>query len=437
MRTDSRVADLNVIVCGSSRAHTEVAFRRLVQVMLPREGQPLPKLVAEYPTGEILELPFVYNSGLEVDRASSLPLAADFLVSIECPGPFWTARDALQFAVANAAIIDGLLPHLAELNVMSSTAADSITVENPGDVEANLAWTLTGPGGPVVVSVNGVGFEFKTPLVLGEVVTIERTALGVEVLDQSGTNRYAALGRAPKFPRLPPGSSLVNVTMANASAGTLVATTDVVATNRVTSPALRTNGTGWSTYATDAVEVRVSNGFDGSAAGYLQLSWASESVADAAVQVEVAVTPGEQLSGGLSILSSTAQVFYPTCVFVGADGEPVGPLFVGDAVEVPADTPVQLVLTEQDIGVAPEGAAALRIMASVDSVTGQPWPAGAYLRASRAIVSDAPLEYFDGASEFAGWAGTANDSQSLLYRTIIVGQSSVTGYYKPRWEAVY
>ncbi|POH63961.1 hypothetical protein C3B59_10480 [Cryobacterium zongtaii] len=437
MRTGSRTADLNVIVCGTSRAATEEAFRRLVSIMLPRKGRPLPKLVAEYPTGEALELPFVYRSGLEVDRTASLPVAADFLVSIECPAPYWTAREALQFVVSNGAGAVGLLPHLAELPVGSSTAVGSITVENPGDVESDIAWTITGPGGPIPISVDGVGFVFETPLVTGEVVTIRRTALGIEVLDQSGANRYTDLGYAPKFPRLPEGTSRVDISMQDASPGTWVATADVVATNRVTSPALRTNSTGWSTYATDATQSRVPTGFFDTDAGFMQLTWSAEAPADAAVQVEVAVSAGERLSGGLSVLSSVAQVFYPACIFVGADGAPVGPLLVGRTVEAPAATVVQLFLTEQDVGAAPEGATALRIMASVDSTTGQPWPAGAVLKTSLGIVSDAPIGYFDGGSEFAGWVGAADASASTLFRTIVVGQSSVTGYYKPRREVVY
>lgn len=436
-RTGMRPMDLGIIFSATDRISTGELIRVLARLVRSRVGSPQPMLVATYSSGEVFELPFVYQSGLELDHTEALPMVYRTVVSVMCPAPYWTARDALQFIVSNDAAAVGLLPHLAELPVGSSTAVGSVTVENPGDVESDIAWTITGPGGPIPISVNGVGFIFETPLVTGEVVTIRRTALGIEVLDQSGASRYTDLGYAPKFPRLPEGTSRVDISMQDASAGTWVATADVVATNRVTSPALRTNSTGWSTHATNATQSRVSTGFSDTDAGFLQLAWSAAAPADAAVQVEVSVTSGELLSGGLSVLSSVAQVFYPACVFVGADGAPVGPLFVGKTVEAPANTVVRLSLTEQDVGVAPEGATALRIMASIDASSGQPWPAGAVLKASLGILSDAPMEYFDGGTDFAGWTGTANASPSTLFRTIVIGQSSVTGYYKPRREVVY
>lgn len=436
-KTGARPVDIGIIFSGNGRISTGELIRALATLMRKRTNVEQPKLVATYASGEVFELPFVYESGLELDFTDALPNTYRAVIAVTCPAPYWTARDALQFAVENTSTPTGLLPNLAELPVMSSSAISSIMVENPGDVDSDISWNLVGPGGPIPISVNGVGFVFETVLVSGEVITITRTEQGVSVVDQLGARRYADLGPAPKFPRLPAGLSRVDIAMANASQGTWVATTDVVATNRVSSPSLRTSSTGWSTVATSATESRVATGFDGSDAGFMRLVWSADAVADAAVQVQVAVVPGEILSGALSVMASVAQVFYPVCVFVDSAGVPVGSLFVGRLVEVPAATAVQLGFSEIDLGPVPSGAVALRFMASVDSTSGNSWPSGAVLSASRAIISTVPSRFFDGSAPFCGWAGAADASESVRFRTEITGRSSVTGVFKPRREVVY
>lgn len=221
-RTDTRLMDLDVFFSASDRDAMLVLFRRLVTAVLPREDRALPRLVVEYPDGSALEVPFVYLSGLEgLDAIRDT--SARFLISVECPNPFWTARDALQFAVQADVSGTPFLDNLSGLPVTSSNAVGVVSVTNLGDVAADLTVLLTGPSsGATTILVNGVGYVFSTALGASEVITVTRGPLGVTVTDQAGANRYADLGSAPKFPQLAPGVNTVNVTMVGATAASRI-----------------------------------------------------------------------------------------------------------------------------------------------------------------------------------------------------------------------
>lgn len=221
-RTDTRLMDLDVFFSASDRDGMQSLFRRLSAAVLPREGRSLPRLVVEYPNGSAVEMPFVYLSGLE-GAESVLDTSGRFLISVECPDPFWTARDALQFAVSADTSGTPFLNDLSQLPVTSSNAIGSLTVLNAGDVPADLTVILSGPStGATTILVNGVGYVFSTALGSAEVVTVTRGPLGVTVVDQAGVNRYADLAAAPKFPQLNPGVNTVAVTMVGATSASRI-----------------------------------------------------------------------------------------------------------------------------------------------------------------------------------------------------------------------
>jgi hypothetical protein len=221
-RSDTRVMDLDVSFFAADRLASEVLFRRLTSIVLPRVGWALPRVVAEYADGTAVESEFVYQSGLEGD-GSSRETFGRFLISVECPDPFWTARDALQFAVVADTSGTPFLNDMSQLPVTSSNAIGSLTVSNAGDVPADLTVILAGPSsGATTILVNGVGYVFASALGASEVVTVARGPRGVTVLDQAGVNRYAALGSAPKFPQLAPGVNAVSVTMVGATSASRI-----------------------------------------------------------------------------------------------------------------------------------------------------------------------------------------------------------------------
>jgi hypothetical protein len=221
-RSDTRSVDLDVFFSAADRPAMEVLFRRLTAIVLPRSGWALPRIVVEFPDGSAFESEFVYQSGLEGD-ASLRESWAKYVISVECPNPFWVSRDAAQFSVTADATGTPFLNDLSGLPVTSSSVLGQVSVTNLGDVPADLTVVLTGPSsGSTTILVNGVGYVFTAALGAGEVVTVARGPLGVTVTDATGANRYAALAAAPKFPQLAPGMNTINVTMVGATAASRI-----------------------------------------------------------------------------------------------------------------------------------------------------------------------------------------------------------------------
>lgn len=216
-RVEMRTMDIGLLIIGDDRLTTGELVRKLANLVRARRNQPLPKLVATYATGEVYELPFVYQSGLEIDYSEVHGKTCRLVLSLVCPEPFWTAQDAISFTIQNNSTPVGLLPDLAKMQVMASTAIGTVAVNNPGDVDAEISWRITGPGGPTTVQVNGEGFVYNTSLAVGNVILIDGKTKAVT--DTAGVNQYAGLAAAPKFPTLQPGSNTVFISMVGATVG--------------------------------------------------------------------------------------------------------------------------------------------------------------------------------------------------------------------------
>ncbi len=222
-KVGAKAIDLGLIIFGDDRLDTGALIRSLRNLLRWRANQPLPKLVASWANGDVLETPVVYSSGLEHDYTKALPTVYEAVVAVSNPDPFWTARNALQFAFENAGSATPFLDDLANLPVASSLIGGSITAPNPGDVDADLAVAVTGPSsGSTTFLVDGVGWVFEASLAAGEVINVVRTPRAITVKDQTGANRYADMGPAPKFPRLPPGDSTISATMVGATSASSV-----------------------------------------------------------------------------------------------------------------------------------------------------------------------------------------------------------------------
>jgi hypothetical protein len=235
-----RTIDLPVFIRGTERADIEAKVRRLARAVDPANG--LPKLVATYANGEVFELPFVYTSGLEGEGTESRNNRTQYVLSITCPDPFWTARDAKQFSlIANATAV-GLLPDLARLQIASADTLGDFAIDNPGDVPSPLTWVITGPGGPASVTVDGKTWTYTGVLTATDTVKIERKPGGITITDKNGANKYSSMAAAPKFAELPPGPSNVAVTFTNASPGSYLPTGAAATTNLYTNPGMESAG---------------------------------------------------------------------------------------------------------------------------------------------------------------------------------------------------
>lgn len=218
-RVGMRDAELPVVILGDSSDEV-----RAMQGQLGRVLSTSPVLVVALDDGGKYRLPFEWvgggNDSLPFEGATELELS----ITIRCPDPYWVSDDPVQIGpIGLTGEPVGLLPDLAELQVMGSSAFGDVQVENPGDAEAPVTWMITGPGGPATVELGGRGFVLDTVLEAGESVTVRKGDLGWTVTDQTGASRYADLGPAPKFPSIPVGESTGSVLMTNAGAGSSVA----------------------------------------------------------------------------------------------------------------------------------------------------------------------------------------------------------------------
>lgn len=132
--------------------------------------------------------------------------------------------------------------NLAHLPVTPGAANGTMTLENPGDVDAYPIWELSGPGRNFrAISPRGEVLEWLGTLAADESLVID-TQAGT-VLDGKGENRYAELGETPRMWTIPPGETVAEIQFEATSSGVY----EPGAT-------LRTN------YALDSVPVGPANG---------------------------------------------------------------------------------------------------------------------------------------------------------------------------------
>ncbi|WP_353707297.1 hypothetical protein ABRQ22_15010 [Cellulosimicrobium sp. ES-005] len=109
--------------------------------------------------------------------------------------------------------------NLAHLPVTPGAANGTMTLENPGDVEAYPIWELRGPGKNFrAISPRGEVLEWLGTLTADETLVID-TQAGT-VLDGKGENRYAELGETPRMWTIPPGETTAEIQFEATSSGT-------------------------------------------------------------------------------------------------------------------------------------------------------------------------------------------------------------------------
>lgn len=209
-----RDIDMSVTILGTDRADVQTKLRRLSRLIQDSSGPT--QIVANYSDGETLSLEGHYVGGAESQWGSNAGLIWNrWLLSFQCPTPYWESGTIEEFTVTTGNTGRGLLPELTKLKVTSSQVFGVITIDNEGDVPAFPTYYLRGPLSNIEVTNGTQSFAFDENIADGETITVN-TETG-EVVDDGGINRYAMLAAAPKFFRIPPGTSSVSI---NAVAGT-------------------------------------------------------------------------------------------------------------------------------------------------------------------------------------------------------------------------
>lgn len=210
-----RDVDLAITVLGTDRADVQTKLRRLSRLIQDTSGPT--RINANYTDGETLFLEGHYVGGAESQWGSSAGMVWNrWVISFQCPKPFWQSSTEESFVIDTGATGRGLLPQLTKLKLRSATTFGVIQVDNQGDVPAYPIWEITGPLNDIVISDGVNSFSFATDVAAGEVITID-TETG-NVTDALGANRYSMLAAAPKLFRVPPGETTITV---SAVAGSL------------------------------------------------------------------------------------------------------------------------------------------------------------------------------------------------------------------------
>lgn len=209
-----REVDLPITVLGTTRADVQTKLRRLSRLLNDTTGPT--RLNASFTGGETVYLEGHYVGGAESQWGSSAGTIWNrWVITLQCPNPFWQSTTVDEFLVTPGNTGRGLLPRLVNLKLTSSQVFGVITVDNAGDVPAYPIWYVRGPLSNVNISNNGSSFGFNAPVLAGETITVN-TKTG-EVTDDLGTNRYSILNPAPKLFRIEPGVSSITVEGTNAT----------------------------------------------------------------------------------------------------------------------------------------------------------------------------------------------------------------------------
>lgn len=210
-----RSIDLAITILGTDRADVQTKLRRLSRLLQDASGPT--QVVANYSDGETLSLEAYYVGGAESQWGSNAGLVWNrWLLSFQCPTPYWESGTTEEFTVTTGNTGRGLLPELTKLKVSSSQVFGVITIVNDGDVPAYPTYYLRGPLSDIEITNGTQSFSFDESIADGETITIN-TEDGT-VVDDGGVNRYGMLAAAPKFFRIPPGTSSVAINAVAATA---------------------------------------------------------------------------------------------------------------------------------------------------------------------------------------------------------------------------
>lgn len=215
-KRDVRELDLPIMVTGSDRDDVDSKLRRLANLLRGKTA-----LIASYSDGTQYELDVYYAGGAETQYGEDAGATfCKWVLTVKAPQPYWVSVQPQSFWVSGAPGTVGLLPQLSRLQLSSSQALGTITVQNNGDVDAPPIWVINGPATNVAITLNGVGFQYTAALAIGDTITID-TDSGT-VVDQTGANKYANLSAAPKLFAIPSGISNISITATGSGSSTKI-----------------------------------------------------------------------------------------------------------------------------------------------------------------------------------------------------------------------
>lgn len=228
-RVLARPLNLPFKVKGATRAEVWANYETLASIFAPEAGEVTMR--AELDAEEWFNT-FTREGGgdfswdTDTDGSSFIKT----VISVKAGDPYFTRTDATSQKITLGGLGRGLLKgttSLSQLQLSTNNSLGQVQLFNPGSVAVGGRWKIDGPF---------TGFTFTSPSgevldwlasqdtyaapILGEWIEVDFN-LGTAI-DNLGRNRFAGFTGVPKFWKIPRGTTVADIALANATSDSAV-----------------------------------------------------------------------------------------------------------------------------------------------------------------------------------------------------------------------
>lgn len=209
-RVLERKIDMPLTFVGASRDQVLERYSRFCQIVDPEAGDTRIEVTLDGVAWYVLAGRSGggdYTFGEDTDGNTTLQIVVTFSAD-----PFWLKSDEDSKIIEPGGLGRGLLSGpgaLSGLEVSSTTALGSVTFVNTGELAAAPTWRITAPfTGFSLISPSGEVLEWVGEKLTGQIIIDTSVPT---VVDETGANMYGGCVGAPRFWRVPKGSSVADI----------------------------------------------------------------------------------------------------------------------------------------------------------------------------------------------------------------------------------
>lgn len=223
VRTGARELDLPLFVAADDEFDLRWRLRELARWFDPTRGDGRLRVVP--PSGMARELVCRAPRGLQFEEDLGRTWwgnQAQVLVTLYAADPYWTA--AVPLARTYAVAVPSVGFPWPPIVLASSSIVSNPTEVNPGDVDAQPVWTITGPAAGVTLTntTTGASLRLGRTLQAGDTVVID-TRQGARTVVSGAENLYPDLVPGSVLWWLAPGTNALAIDMPGVAAGSSAA----------------------------------------------------------------------------------------------------------------------------------------------------------------------------------------------------------------------